>query len=247
MWTDKRETEQNTHPWTRNMDVHHTPGTAIDVFVEFVLYRLHCLFHMLELILYHVFTYCICLNRIVLKGGPELLNFEDLCLVNVNVKYFRKLCFTTRKFQLNWNIWKPSLKSSPLDFSQQRRGNTSLVVFLQCVSTVIRTQIQRIKVLEKYPVGYFAHNSIVFTTFAQTIIFSQILMGLVPRQYFVGWFEPRDVGTGVNVGSYPFPVGIKFSLVSMRKPIFFVARDQASIPGVNRVLSSKKLWMFFVC
>jgi len=54
------------------------------------------------------------------------------------------------------------------------------------------------------------------------------------------------LGPGVDVGSYPFPFGIKFSLVSMRKPIFLVARDQASIPGVNRVLSSKKLWMFFV-
>jgi len=33
----------------------------------------------------------------------------------------------------------------------------------------------------------------------------------------------------------------------MRKPILPVAGDQASIPGVNRVLSPKKLWMFFVC
>ena len=55
------------------------------------------------------------------------------------------------------------------------------------------------------------------------------------------------LGPGVNVGSYPFPFGIKFSLVSIRKPIFGVARDQASIPGVIRVLSSKKLWKFFVC
>ena len=35
------------------------------------------------------------------------------------------------KFNLNWNIWKPYLKSSPLDFSGQRLGNTSLVVFLR--------------------------------------------------------------------------------------------------------------------
>jgi len=35
------------------------------------------------------------------------------------------------KFNLNWNIWKPFLKSSPLDFSGQRLGNTSLVVFLR--------------------------------------------------------------------------------------------------------------------
>jgi len=32
----------------------------------------------------------------------------------------------------------------------------------------------------------------------------------------------------------------------MRNPIFLVTWDQASIPGVNRVLSLKKLLMFFV-
>ena len=32
----------------------------------------------------------------------------------------------------------------------------------------------------------------------------------------------------------------------MRKPIFLVARDQAWIPGVNRVLSLEKLWKVFV-
>jgi len=35
------------------------------------------------------------------------------------------------KFNLIWNIWKPFLKTSPLDFSGQRLGNTSLVVFLR--------------------------------------------------------------------------------------------------------------------
>jgi len=34
-----------------------------------------------------------------IKGGPEPSNFEDLCLVNVNVKYFSKLCFGTSKIQ----------------------------------------------------------------------------------------------------------------------------------------------------
>jgi len=43
------------------------------------------------------------------------------------------------------------------------------------------------------------------------------------------------------MGSHPFPVEIEFSLVSMRKPIFLVVRDQASIPGVNGVLSPKKM------
>jgi len=31
------------------------------------------------------------------KGGPEPSNFEDLCLVNVSVKYFSKICFGTIK------------------------------------------------------------------------------------------------------------------------------------------------------
>ena len=39
--------------------------------------------------------------RSTLKGGPEPSNFEDLCLVNVSVKYFNKLCFGTSKIQLN--------------------------------------------------------------------------------------------------------------------------------------------------
>ena len=34
-----------------------------------------------------------------IKGGPEPSNFEDLCLVNVSVKYFSKLCFGTNKIQ----------------------------------------------------------------------------------------------------------------------------------------------------
>ena len=34
-----------------------------------------------------------------LKGGPEPSKFEDLCLVNVSVKYFSKLCFGTIKIQ----------------------------------------------------------------------------------------------------------------------------------------------------
>jgi len=40
-------------------------------------------------------------GEIQLKGGPETSNFEDLCLVNVSVKYFSKLCFGTSKIQLN--------------------------------------------------------------------------------------------------------------------------------------------------
>ena len=65
------------------------------------------------------------------KGGPEPSNFEDLCLVNDSVKYFIKLCFGTIKIQPELKYLKPFLKTSPLDFSGQRLGNTSLVVFLR--------------------------------------------------------------------------------------------------------------------
>jgi len=68
-----------------------------------------------------------------------------------------------------------------------------------------------------------------------------------PDNMFLVDLYHETLGPGVNVGSYPFPFGIKNSLVSMRNPTFLVARDQASIPSVNRVLSSKKLWMSFVC
>jgi len=43
------------------------------------------------------------------------------------------------KFNLNWNIWNPFLKTSPLDFSGQRLGNTSLAVFLRFhISQVVK-------------------------------------------------------------------------------------------------------------
>ena len=51
----------------------------------------------------------------------------------------------------------------------------------------------------------------------------------------------ETLGPGVSMGSYSFPFGIEYFFVSMRKPIFLVTGDQASIPSVNRVLSPKKL------
>jgi len=87
------------------------------------------------------------------KGGPEPSNFEDLWLVNVSVKYFSKLCFGTIKIQPELKYLKPFLKSSPLDFSGHRLGNTSLVVFLRFQSfslvvkwpEVVRVHITNIK------------------------------------------------------------------------------------------------------
>ena len=70
---------------------------------------------------------------------------------------------------------------------------------------------------------------------------------LYPGNIFLVDLYHETLGPGASMGSYPFPFGINFFLVSMRNPIFWVARDQASIPGVNRVLSPRTLWMFFVC
>jgi len=38
----------------------------------------------------------------------------------------------------------------------------------------------------------------------QTMIYIWILMGFLPRQYFLGWLVPRDVGTGGQCGVIPF-------------------------------------------
>ena len=45
-----------------------------------------------------------------IKVGPEPSNFEDLCLVNVSVKYFSKLCFGTIKIQPELKYLKPILE-----------------------------------------------------------------------------------------------------------------------------------------
>ena len=44
-----------------------------------------------------------------------------------------------------------------------------------------------------------------------------------PDNIFVVDLYHETLGPGVNVGSYPFPFGIKISLVSMRNHIFLVA------------------------
>ena len=70
---------------------------------------------------------------------------------------------------------------------------------------------------------------------------------LYPGNIFLVDLYHETLGPGVSMVSYPFPFGFNFFVVSMRNPIFWVARDQASIPGVNHVLSPRKLWMVFVC
>ena len=77
----------------------------------------------------------------------------------------------------------------------------------------------------------------------QSNVYSWFFLGFLPRQYLVGWFVPRDVGSGGQCGVIPFSFRNKYFFSIP----FLVARDQASIHSVNRVLSSKKSWMFFVC
>ena len=48
--------------------------------------------------------------RSTLKGGPEPSSSEDLCLVNVSVKYFSKLCFGTIQIQPELKYLKPILE-----------------------------------------------------------------------------------------------------------------------------------------
>jgi len=45
-----------------------------------------------------------------IKGGPEPPSFEDLCLVNVSVKYFSKLFFGTIQIQPELKYLKPILE-----------------------------------------------------------------------------------------------------------------------------------------
>jgi len=84
-------------------------------------------------------------------SGPTLINYELVrtgCLlilrVDLNLR-ISEICaswmsawntsanyvLVPLKFNLNWNVWKAFLKSSPLDFSGQRLWNTILVVFLR--------------------------------------------------------------------------------------------------------------------
>ena len=76
------------------------------------------------------------------------------------------------------------------------------------------------------------------------ILIYEIFWVFYPDNIFLVDLYHETLGPRVNMGSYPFPFGIKISLLSMRNPIILVARDQASIPGVNRVLSPKNCECF---
>ena len=57
---------------------------------------------------------------LLLKGGPEPSNFEDLCLVNVSVKYFSKLCFGTIKIQPELKYLKTILEDFTSRFQRAK-------------------------------------------------------------------------------------------------------------------------------
>jgi len=128
-----------------------------------------------------------------LKGGPEPSNFEDLSLVNVSVKYFSKLCFGTIEIQPELKYLKPFLKSSPLDFSGQRLGNTSLVKFLR---------FQSFSLVVKWP--EFVRVYITNILRCSNVKLAQCSEGLMVDLYH------ETLGRGVSMGSYPFPFGNNF-------------------------------------
>ena len=68
-----------------------------------------------------------CLLRVDLNPRISKICASWMSVWNISANYV----LVPLKFNLNWNIWNPFLKTSPLDFSGQRLGNTSLVVFLR--------------------------------------------------------------------------------------------------------------------
>ena len=83
------------------------------------------------------FFFCVCkvsntatrppLLRVDLNPRISKICASWMTVWNISANYV----FVPLKFNLNWNIWNPFLKTSPLDFSGQRLGNTSLVMFLR--------------------------------------------------------------------------------------------------------------------
>jgi hypothetical protein len=59
------------------------------------------------------------------------------------------------------------------------------------------------------------------------IFIYEIFWLFYPDNIFLVDLYHETLGPGVNVGSYPFPFGIKISLVSMRNPIF-LSRSRSS-------------------
>jgi len=71
--------------------------------------------------------------RSTLKGGPEPSNLEDLCLVNVSVKYFSKLFFGTIKIQPELKYLKTVLEV--LTSSIQRENEFGCVPSISFIFT----------------------------------------------------------------------------------------------------------------
>jgi len=81
-------------------------------------------------------TGCLSMLRVDLNPRISKICASWMSVWNILANYL----LVPLKFNLNWNIWNPFLKTSPLDFSGQRLGNTSLVVFLrfQSFSQVVK-------------------------------------------------------------------------------------------------------------
>ena len=69
------------------------------------------------------------------KGGPEPSNLEDLCLVNVSVKYFSKLCFGAINIQPELKYLKTILEVSTSSFQRAKTweyefGRVTSILFI---------------------------------------------------------------------------------------------------------------------
>ena len=71
----------------------------------------------------YLFTYTCIVLRVDLNPQISKTYASWMSVWNISANYV----LVPVKFNLNWNIWKPFLNSSPLDFSRHRLGNTKLV------------------------------------------------------------------------------------------------------------------------
>jgi len=118
-----------------------------------------------------------------------------------------------------------------------------LFVWCRVSSTVTRTPVLWLDKTDATSTRLFGAITTFVGVLIKQLFIYKFWWSFYPDNIFLVDLYHETLGPGVNVESYPFPFGIKFSLVSMRKPIFLGARDQASIPGWT-VYVFKNLWKF---
>ena len=106
-----------------------------------------------------------------LRVGPEPSSFEDLCLVNVSVKYFSKLCFGTIKIQ-------PELK------------------YLKTILEVFTSWFQRAKALE-HKFGRVPSISFIFTGSKM----ARICKGIYYKYFEVMQCQDSSIDRGFSTSS----------------------------------------------